>query len=187
MSQQNWALLLIDLQQGFSDEAHWGGHRNNPQAEQVCLKLLNHWREHQLPIFHIRHNSTEPDSPLNPKHSGFAFMAETAPLADECVIDKTVNSAFIGTQLQNKLNDAGIDTLVLVGLTTNHCISTTARMAGNLGFTTFVVSDGTATFDRMGVNGECFDSRLVHDISLANLHGEFATVVSSDEILAMVG
>ena len=114
-------------------------------------------------------------------------MPATAPMADECVIDKMVNSAFIGTNLQSLLNHAGIDTLVLAGLTTNHCVSTTARMAGNLGFTTFVVSDATATFDRMSAMGERFDSQLVHDISLANLHGEFATVLKSDEILAMVG
>ncbi len=186
MSHQNPALLLIDLQQGFADEAHWGGNRNNPDIEQVCLTLLTHWRMHNLPIFHIRHNSTEPNSPLNPKHAGFAFMPATAPMADECVIDKMVNSAFIGTNLQSLLNLAGIDTLVLAGLTTNHCVSTTARMAGNLGFTTFVVSDATATFDRMSAMGERFDSQLVHDISLASLHGEFATVLKSDEILAMM-
>ncbi len=187
MSHQNSALLLIDLQQGFADEAHWGGNRNNPDAEQVCLTLLTHWRAHNLPIFHIRHNSTEPKSPLNPKHAGFAFMPATAPIAGECIIDKTVNSAFIGTDLQNKLNDAGIDTLVLVGLTTNHCVSTTARMAGNLGFHTFVVHDATATFDRVGFDGQIYDSELIHRTALANLHGEFATVVSGNEILAMVG
>lgn len=191
MNHQNFsprpALLLIDLQQGFNDETHWGGNRNNPDAEQICLKLLTYWRTHNLPIFHIRHHSTEADSPLNPKHAGFAFIPATAPMANECVIDKTVNSAFIGTDLQSRLHQAGIDTLVLAGLTTNHCVSTTARMAGNLGFTTFVVSDGTATFDRIGVNGERFDSQLVHDISLASLHGEFATVLKSDEILTMIG
>ena len=148
---------------------------------------MTHWRTHNLPIFHIRHHSTEADSPLNPKHAGFAFIPATAPIAGEGIIDKTVNSAFIGTDLQGRPHQAGIDTLVLLGLTTNHCVSTTARMAGNLGLTTFVVSDGTATFDRIGVNGERFDSQLVHDISLANLHGEFATVLKSDEILAMIG
>lgn len=105
------------------------------------------------------------------------------PLPCEHVITKHVNSGFIGTDLQQQLTKAGIDTLVLVGLTTNHCVSTTARMAANLGFTTFVVSDGTATFDRMGATGERFDSQLVHEISLANLHGEFATVLTSAELL----
>lgn len=183
MIAKNTALLLIDLQQGFYDEAYWGGHRNNPHCEQVCFELLSHWREQDLPIFHIRHSSTTPQSRLHPTHQGFDWIELTKPQAHEAVITKHVNSGFIGTDLQQQLTKAGIDTLVLVGLTTNHCVSTTARMAANLGFTTFVVSDGTATFDRMGATGERFDSQLVHEISLANLHGEFATVLTSTELL----
>ena len=152
MIAKNTALLLIDLQQGFYDEAYWGGHRNNPNCEQVCFELLSHWREQDLPIFHIRHSSTTPQSRLHPTHQGFNWIELTKPLPCEHVITKHVNSGFIGTDLQQQLTKAGIDTLVLVGLTTNHCVSTTARMAANLGFTTFVVSDGTATFDRMGSN-----------------------------------
>lgn len=179
------ALLLIDLQKGFANEAHWGGNRNNPNAETVCFKLLSHWRARGWPIFHIRHHSTEPNSPLNPRHAGFAFMELTAPLESECVIDKQVNSAFIGTDLQMKLDQAGIDTLVIVGLTTNHCVSTTTRMAGNFGYRTFVVHDATATFDRVGFDGQRYDSEVIHHTALANLHGEFAMVVGSEQIVAM--
>lgn len=179
----NTALLLIDLQQGFYDEAYWGGNRNNPNCEQVCFELLSHWREQGLPIFHIRHSSTTPQSRLHPTHQGFDWIELTQPQAHEAVITKHVNSSFIGTDLHEQLTKAGITTLVLAGLTTNHCVSTTARMASNLGFTTFVVSDAAATFDRVGFDGKRYDSELVHDISLASLHGEFATVVMSDEIL----
>lgn len=184
MINQNTALLLIDLQLGFDNHTHWGGHRNNPNCEQVCFHLLQQWRNYQMPIFHIKHNSTDPNSPLRPSQIGNEFKPLTAPMSGEIVIEKTVNSAFIGTDLEYQLKVRGIDTLVIVGLTTNHCISTTTRMAGNLGFTAFVVTDGTATFDRVGFDGTRYDSQLVHDISLASLHGEFATVLMSDELLA---
>lgn len=124
-----------------------------------------------------------PNSPLRPNQIGNEFKPLTAPIDDEIVIGKTVNSAFIGTNLYDELTSRAIDSLVIVGLTTNHCVSTTTRMAGNFGFDVLVVADGTATFDRVGVDGKHYDSELVHQISLANLHGEFATVVNSDEFL----
>jgi len=97
-----------------------------------------------------------------------------------------VNSAFIGTSLERDLRRDGIDTLVIVGLTTNHCVSTTARMAGNLGFTTFVVSDATAAFDRAALDGSMRPAEAVHSGALSDLHGEFATVVETTEILKAV-
>lgn len=186
MLNQNTALILIDLQLGFDNHAHWGGNRNNPNCEQVCLNLLTKWRTFNLPIFHIQHNSTEPNSPLRPNQIGNDFKPLTAPINDEIIIGKTVNSAFIGTNLECELKERNIDTLVITGLTTNHCISTTTRMAGNLGFKVYVVADGTATFDRVGFDGKRYDSETVHQISLASLHGEFATVLTSDEILKLM-
>lgn len=139
-----------------------------------------------MPIFHIQHNSTDPNSPLRPNQIGNEFKPLTAPIDDEIVIGKTVNSAFIGTNLYDELTSRAIDSLVIVGLTTNHCVSTTTRMAGNFGFDVLVVTDGTATFDRVGVDGKRYDSELVHQISLANLHGEFASVVSSQTLLQVL-
>ena len=90
---KNCGLLLIDLQKGFDEQAYWGGNRNNVLAEEVCFKLLTYWREKQLPIFHIRHASTNPNSPLHPNHAGFAFKELTSPLDGEWVITKEMNSA----------------------------------------------------------------------------------------------
>ncbi len=72
---------------------------------------------------------------------------------------------------------------LVVGMQTNMCVSTTARMAGNLGFTTYVVSDATATFDSIGPNGKRYASDLVHDVALADLNGEFSTVVDTKTVL----
>ena len=175
-------LLLLDLQLGF-DEPRWG-RRNNPFLERRISELLCAWRAAGRQIVHVRHMSTEPASPLRPGQAGNEFKPETAPLAGESVIEKRVNSAFIGTSLEADLRRAGCHGLVIVGLTTNHCVSTTARMAGNLGFETWVVSDGTATFDRVGPDGVGHPAEQIHAIALSDLHGEFATVVDTGAVIA---
>lgn len=177
---QNTGLLIVDVQVGF-DDPKWG-QRNNPYAEENIYRLLQHWRQLNSPIIHIQHLSTEPDSPLRPDRSGCEFKQITCPRQDEITIQKNVNSAFIGTKLEMHLHSSKIGSLVIVGLTTNHCISTTARMAGNLGFQTFVVSDATATFNRKGPNGKLYSAAEIHDISLASLHQEFATIITTKEL-----
>ncbi len=178
---QKAALLIIDVQQGFDDPG-WG-QRNNPQAETNIAKLLAAWRQTQRPIFHIQHLSLEADSPLRADTTGHAFKEMVQPQQDEPIIQKNVNSAFIGTDLEERLHKDDIDTLVIVGLTTDHCVSTTSRMAGNLGFNTYIVSDATATFDRMSYDGKRFTAEDIHAISLASLHQEFATVTDTDTLL----
>lgn len=176
------ALLLIDIQKGFEDLAYWGGERNNLDAEINAGILLNIWRANHLPIFHIKHCSTIPTSLLHELNKGNEFKEVVMPLIEEPVIKKNVNSAFIGTDLALQLINQKIKTLVIVGLTTDHCVSTTTRMAGNLGFETFVVSDATATFCKKGVEGQYFSADLIHETALASLQGEFATVVSTSFI-----
>ena len=175
------ALLLIDVQQGF-DEPRWGT-RNNLAAEGRIAALLAAWRAAGRPVVHVQHVSLEPQSPLRDGVPGNAFKVEARPIAGEPVFRKHVNSAFIGTGLDAHLRAQGIEELVLVGLTTDHCVSTTARMAGNLGFTVTVVDDATATFERRGPDGTHYGAELMHRAALASLHGEFATVRSTDEIL----
>lgn len=104
------------------------------------------------------------------------------PVNGEQVIKKNVNSAFIGTNLKEQLDNANISKLVIVGLTTDHYVSTTTRMAGNYGYETFVVSDAIATFNKKGLEGQNFTAELMHETALASLNGEFATVVTTDYI-----
>jgi nicotinamidase-related amidase len=175
------ALLVIDVQQGFDDLAYWGGARNNSDAEKRMSELLAAWREAGAPVVHAQHCSRNPNSRLHRSHPGWKIKPEVAPRAGEPVVEKDVNSCFIGTPLESVLREKGIDSLVIVGLTTDHCVSTTVRMAGNLGFETYVVSDATATFDKRSAEGELFPADLIHRTALASLHGEFATVLSSDK------
>ncbi len=177
------ALILIDWQQGFDDLAYWGN-RNNPDAEANGAKLLNHWRKIGQPVFHVKHDSTEPQSRLNPSHPGNAIKDALAPIGDEQLYGKNVNSAFIGTTLEADLRAAGINKLVLCGITTDHCVNTSTRMAGNLGFEATIAADACATFDRKLPDGRVFEAALVHDVALASLNGEFAAVKTVDEIIA---
>ena len=142
------------------------------------------WRKSALPIFHIQHCSNEKDSPLRPGSPGNEIKQIVAPNLGEAVLQKNVNSAFIGTKLESELGKKQVDSLVVVGLTTDHCVSTTARMAGNLGFDTYVVSDATATFDRTGPDGKLYSAEEIHAANLASLHNEFAKVVSTKAVLA---
>lgn len=178
----NPALILIDIQKGFQDVAYWGGDRNNVDAEKKAGELLEIWRSKKLPIFHVQHCSSNPNSILNETNSGNQFQDIVKPLEDETVIKKNVNSAFIGTNLKVLIDNANITNLVIVGLTTDHCVSTTTRMAGNFGYTVYLVSDATATFNKKGLNGEDFSAELIHQTALASLNEEFAQVVNSEFI-----
>ena len=178
----NAALLLIDVQQGF-DQPRWG-ERNKPGAERRIAELLAAWRSAGRPVIHAQHLSLEPDSPLRADAPGHAFKIEALPMAGEAVFRKHVNSAFIGTDLEAHLRAHGIEALVVVGITTDHCVSTTVRMAANLGFSVIVVEDATATFERHGPDGSHYSADLIHRVELASLNGEFAMVRSASDILA---
>lgn len=174
------ALILIDIQKGFDNITYWGGQRNNLNAENNASKLLELWRKNQLPIFHIKHCSSIPTSLLNETNEGNEFKDMVKPIDGEPIIKKNVNSAFIGTDLKERLDNLQITKLVIVGLTTDHCISTTTRMAGNFGFDTYLVSDATATFNKKGLDGQNYPAELIHETALASLNEEFATVVTTD-------
>lgn len=176
----NTALLIIDVQKYFDDPTQ--GRRNNPEAEEKMAKLLTMWRRSNRPVIHIKHIS----NPSVAYHPGREIKEIVAPLSDEPVFIKSVNSAFIGTKLEEFLRESEIETLVIVGLTTDHCVSTTTRMAKNLGFHPYIVSDATATFDRISFDGKLYRAEEIHHLALVSLSDEFATVVDSESLLDAV-
>ena len=178
----NTALIIIDVQNGF-DHPSWGP-RNNPGAEAAIARLLGAWREAKRPIFHVQHLSRNPASPLAPGQKGAEIKDVVAPREGEQVITKQVNSAFIGTDLEDRLRRAGIKELVMAGFCSDHCVSTTARMGANLGYRVIIPADTAVAFDRMGYDGKVYPAEQIHRTSLASLHGEFATVVLSETLLA---
>src|SRR5690349_17577376 len=154
--------------------------RNNPAAEENMARLLAAWRATDRPRYHVRHDALEPGHPFAPGQPGHPIKAIVAPLPGEPIVVKHVNSAFIGTDLEAQLRAAGITTLVIAGLVANYCVESTARMAGNLGFATYVVGDATAAYDRPGPDGTIYPADLIHAMTLMNLHEEFATITTTD-------
>ncbi|RXT06380.1 cysteine hydrolase family protein [Ammoniphilus sp. CFH 90114] len=180
----NRALIIIDVQKAFDDQS-WG-RRNNLNAEENIAKLLTHWRECKQLVIHIQHISQQNrDSLFYFEKESSHFKEEVQPLDGEIIVQKNVNSAFIGTMLENILRETGTTDVVIVGLTTNHCVETTTRMAGNLGFNTYLVSDATATFDRLGPDGQLYKAEDIQRMTLANLHEEFATIIDTESLLRL--
>jgi nicotinamidase-related amidase len=170
-------LLLIDLQKAIDDPS-WGP-RNNPAAEKHIGCLLDHWRSRRWPVWHVRHDSTEPHSHYRPGQPGNEFKPEAAPRAGELIIPKRTNSAFIGTDLEEHLRAGAHKAIVVVGVITNNSVEATVRMAGNLGFSTYLVADACFTFGRKDWNGTARSADEVHAMSLANLDGEYCTVLTT--------
>jgi len=183
------ALLMVDVQKGVDDLEHWGGamgRRNNPHAEERIKTLLEAWRIHALPVVFTRHDSREEASPLRSDKPSFAFKAGLEPREGEPVIVKDVNSGYIGTDLEITLRRLGITRIVHVGFFTNMCIETTVRMSGNLGYDSYLVDEACFTTNRVGPNGIDYDPELIHDTTVASLHGEFCTNISTQDALSLL-
>lgn len=180
------ALIVVDVQRAFDEWEAAGKRRNNPDAVARIVDLLKAFRTRGAPIFHIRHEGTKPNSTFLPSRSGYAVKDEAREQAGEPVIVKRVNSAFIGTDLEQRLRAGDITTIVICGATTNHCVETTTRMAGNFGFDTALVRDATWTFDRIGLDGDAHSAEEIHAMTLSNLNGEFARIVTTADVIASV-
>lgn len=174
------ALIIIDVQKAW-ELTQWG-ERNNPDAEKRIRSVLEKFRDHELSIIHVRHLSYDENSPFREGLITFQFKDEVLPQGNEYIVTKRVNSAFIGTDLEVYLRRHDIKRIFLTGITTDHCVSATARMGGNLGFETYVIEDCCATFDRYDINGNKLNAQMIHNVNLASINGEFAKVIASGQI-----
>ena len=182
------ALLLIDVQKGVNDTAYYGGptgRRNNPDAEGNIIALLEEWRRSDRAVAFTKHDSREEGSPLKLSLESGQQLDGMETRDGDIVVEKDVNSGFIGTSLEVDLRRAGIHRLVIVGYFTNVCVETTTRMAGNLGFDTYLVHDACATMNSIGHDGTDYDPDLVHNMAIASLHGEFCTAMTTRDALQL--
>lgn len=188
----NAALVVVDVQQGFEEEAYWGP-RNNPDADRNIAGLIDAWQASGRPVVFVRHDSTAPGSPLRVGYSGNAFKEYVEErrgkgTGAELFLTKSVNSAFYGTpDLDAWLRAAGVRQIVVAGIQTNMCAETTARMGGNLGYEVFFAFDATHTFDAVGPWGWALGADELARATAVTLHGGgFASVVRTAELVAAV-
>lgn len=182
------ALLLIDVQKGINDTAYYGGptgRRNNLDAEGNIISILTKWRTSDRKVAFTKHDSIEDGSPLKLSLESGQQLGGMETADGDIVVEKSVNSGFIGTSLELELRRAGIQRLLVVGYFTNVCVETTVRMAGNMGFDTYLVHDACATMNSIGHDGHDYDPDLVHNMAIAGLHGEFCTAITTKDALAL--
>lgn len=179
------ALVVIDMQRAI-DDGSWAkdGPRNHPGAEAAALRLIEGWRARNRPIYHVRHDSVEPQSTYRPGQPGNLFKPGFEPRAGEEVIAKHSGSAFTGTDLEKLLRAREVTDLVVAGVITNNSVETTVRHAGTLGFRVTLAEDACFTFARRDWNGVLRSAEEVHAMSLANLEGEYCAVATTAELLA---
>lgn len=177
------ALMIIDMQIASSDPAL--GERGQPEAEANAARLLAAWRESGDPVIHIRHDDMNPSSPYAPGKPGHAFRPEVAPLPHEEVLEKRTTNAFVGTDLMQVLEAHNASQIVVCGVHLEHCVGTTARMAGNLGFMVYLAGDATASLSTATKGGTKFDADAVHTMMLSILDGDYVKVSDTDTLLTL--
>ena len=174
-------LLPIDMQQAF-DRPPWPC-RWNEQVDANGLALLAQWRAAKRPIIHVRHDSVQPGSTLAPGTRGNDFRPGFGPQGDEPLITKTVNSAFIGTDLDARLKALGAKHVVTFGISTDMCVSTTVRMGANMGWDMILVPDACDCFDLPCPHGgDWISAEQVQAAHVATLAFEFCRIVSTAEL-----
>ncbi len=179
------ALLVIDVQMALANEDENGAERSCPQAEDNIARLLAAFRKSGKPVMHIHHHGVDPSDPFHADAPGAAVQPVAAPLDNEPVYIKNASSAFVGTSLETDLRNAGVERVITCGATANHCVESATRAAADLGFDTVYVSDAVWAYAATGPDGVHHSADQVHSTSLATLQGEFASVVTTQEMLEM--
>lgn len=178
-----YALVVVDVQHGFEDP--WWGVRNNQECDRNIDALVHHWAAQGRTVVYVQHDSADPQSPLHPESTGHPLKGYLADVTPDLTVRKTVNSSFHGSpDLDAWLRETHAAGVVVCGITTNHCCETTARVGGNLGHDVLFVVDATHTFDRQGPDGTVITADELARVTATNLHGEFATVVGTDDLLS---
>ncbi|MBN3562330.1 isochorismatase family protein [Aliamphritea spongicola] len=182
----NTALLVIDVQMALLEDDNNGAKRSNPAAADNITRLLTAFREKGDVIVHVHHHGTDPEDPFFSEAPGAAVQPFAAPQGDEPVVIKFGSSAFVGTDLEQMLRAQNIERVVICGATANHCAESAARSASNLGFDTLYTADGVWAYEATGPDGITHSAETIHSVSLSTLQGEFADVLTTEEILAKV-
>jgi nicotinamidase-related amidase len=175
------ALIVIDVQEVVDDPAQ--GELNNPGAEGNIVKLLERWRKERLPIFHVQYISPREKSQFHKDNPGTGIKESVKPLPGEPLIVKHFESAFMKTDLEERLKKANLQTLIFVGFYTDQCVASTVKVANNLGFNVFVAADATAASGCRGYNGEFYKAEEIHQMTLGSLQRDDITIIGIADLL----
>jgi len=179
----NQALLIIDIQNDYFP----GGAMElvgSPAAGAKAGKLLQAFRQKQVPVVHIQHVSTRPGATFFlPNTRGVEIHESVAPQAGETVLQKNFPNSFRGTPLLEHLRKLQITQLVVAGMMTQMCVDSTTRAATDLGFQCVLAHDACAT-KSLSFGGATVPAENVQTAFLAALNGLFAKVQSAEEICA---
>ncbi|RUS63197.1 isochorismatase family protein [Pseudorhodobacter sp. E13] len=175
------ALLVIDCQMEFARRTAAGLPRSNPQAEARIAETLALFRARDLPVVHIHHDDPNPKSGFRLGTPGGAVMPCAAPLPGEACFVKHGSSAFVGTGLEAHLRDQGIMRIVFIGAAINYCVSSSLRMAANLGFDVLLPQDAVFGFGITGPDGVAHSPETVLSVTLGTL-ADFAGITSSENL-----
>ena len=176
-------LLPIDMQQAF-DAPPWP-RRWNDEVDSNGRALLEAWRATGRPIIHVRHDSVQPGSTLAAGAPGNAFRQGFEPLEGEPLVTKSVNSAFIGTDLDLRLKRLGAKHVVTFGISTDMCVSTTVRTGSNMGWDMILVPDACDCFDLPDGQGGTISAEEVQRAHVATLGFEFARIMDTAELTGL--
>ena len=182
--QENTALIIIDVQKAMDDPAM--GERNNPQAEDNIKKILEKWRETGRPLFHIQHISWRKGSIFAEGQPGTEIKDCAKPLEGEPVIQKHFQSAFIGTELGQLLEEGNLNNLICAGFLTDQCVASTVEVANNALYNVFLVSDACGTIDCPGYDGKLYKADDIHNQMLGNLQRDGVTIIETNELIKAI-
>ncbi len=167
-------VIVIDAQQAYASSGALPLAGLEAATENIQA-LLHRARELGSPIIHVAHLGAT-GSPFDPAGGG-RFLPGLDPLGDETLVTKTLPNAFAGTELGDHVVNGAGRPLVLVGFMTHMCVSSTARAALDLGLTTTVLHDATATRSLPSLlPGEALAADTVHRAALAGLADRFSIV-----------
>lgn len=187
-----FGLALSQIEPGSMD---YFNERNETVVVPNIARLVEAFRERRIPIVYVcvgsdysdlrdmpaRHRAwirrIERESGVSDilwsQNPAYRVREEFAPSPDDTIVKKTAFGAFTSSSIDETLRSLGVGTLVVVGIATNCCVSTTVRDAADLGYGVVVVEECTADYDA-----------VTHDVAIRGLHFNFARVVASvDEVV----
>ena len=180
------ALLLVDMINGFtSADCPLGS--DCPEVVAANVLLLKLFRERDLPVFFttviyaddsqatVFRRRIEALNVLQPGSHWVEVDSALTPLPEEPVIEKQWASAFFATDLDKRLREAAVDSLVVTGLTTSGCVR--ATVVDGLQYNYPVLVPREAVGDR---NADA------HEANLFDMNAKYADVVSIAELESLL-